>query len=481
MRNVEELCNHKILFPKICDVKVWKRSIVCGLEGISDELSIGLFNWRKEYSLSGDLIARLQRYFPDRWADLFALSMVRLMDPVPLNSVKDRWEKLCASRDIHAHLSSNTLTDILRDAGFVYGSSIISPLDYSISRYPTDVIRNLYCFLGDAIISRGGTVEVIIPVEKFCLQGNISPSSLILNKASGYGILQKCPVSLHAVDMDILLIIYEVTGWVHHCYWNERNCLSHSLRRYYDPSDCVKDVCCLSQGCFHPGANALLFHIVRIMLSVTIIRRSCNKRISAVLAKRLIRYMFFQNDKNLMDLGRNREPIACLIAGKNEKQIDEIMLEKIRSLYGYDPIIVNFLAYLKNTGKRYSCIFRVQWWRRHQTKQNSISLYSHGYSRKYWKHPIGPNCSMNFLFSYPVCNNGYPMRRLVGVNLCLIDSDGMFHPYFMISVTRCMLEKGIRTRVKTSLRKTADIFHTIGRIIISHETVRKTIPWFLYQ
>ena len=39
-----------------------------------------------------------------------------------------------------------------------------------------------------------------------------------------------------------------------------------------------------------------------------------------------------------------------------------------------------------------------------------------------------------------------------------------------------MKEKGIRTRVKTSLRKTADIFHTIGRIIISHETVRRAIP-----
>ncbi len=37
-------------------------------------------------------------------------------------------------------------------------------------------------------------------------------------------------------------------------------------------------------------------------------------------------------------------------------------------------------------------------------------------------------------------------------------------------------EKVIRTRVKTSLRKTADIFHTIGKIIISPETVRKTIP-----
>jgi hypothetical protein len=42
------------------------------------------------HSLSGDLIARLQKYFPDRWSDLYALSVVRLMDPVPLKSVKDR-------------------------------------------------------------------------------------------------------------------------------------------------------------------------------------------------------------------------------------------------------------------------------------------------------------------------------------------------------------------------------------------------------
>ncbi|MCL6091204.1 MAG: hypothetical protein M1393_09230 [Candidatus Thermoplasmatota archaeon] len=39
------------------------------------------------------------------------------MDPVPLKSVKDRWEKLSISREIEAHLSPNTLTDILRDIG----------------------------------------------------------------------------------------------------------------------------------------------------------------------------------------------------------------------------------------------------------------------------------------------------------------------------------------------------------------------------
>ena len=43
----------------------------------------------------------------------------------------------------------------------------------------------------------------------------------------------------------------------------------------------------------------------------------------------LIRYMFFQN----------------------EKQIVEIMLEKITSLYGYDPIIANFLSFLKRHRK----------------------------------------------------------------------------------------------------------------------------------
>ncbi len=69
------------------------------------------------HSLSGDLIARLQKYFPDWWSDLYALSVIRLMDPVPLKSVKDRWEKLYLSREIQAQLSSNTLTDILRDAG----------------------------------------------------------------------------------------------------------------------------------------------------------------------------------------------------------------------------------------------------------------------------------------------------------------------------------------------------------------------------
>ena len=50
--------------------------------------------------------------------------MVKVMDPVHLKSVKDRWEKIYASIEIHAHLSSNTLIDILRDTGSDMGAQM---------------------------------------------------------------------------------------------------------------------------------------------------------------------------------------------------------------------------------------------------------------------------------------------------------------------------------------------------------------------
>ena len=43
--------------------------------------------------------------------------------------------------------------------------------------------------------------------------------------------------------------------------------------------------------------------------------------------------------------------IGRIITGMNKKQIVEIMLEKITSLYGYDPIISNFLSFLKRHRK----------------------------------------------------------------------------------------------------------------------------------
>jgi len=37
-------------------------------------------------------------------------------------------------------------------------------------------------------------------------------------------------------------------------------------------------------------------------------------------------------------------------------------------------------------------------------------------------------------------------------------------------------ERSVRSRVKTSLRKTADLFRILRNIIISHETVREYVP-----
>ena len=69
------------------------------------------------YSLSGEIIQALRKHFPDAWQSLYALSVVRLLDPVPLKSVKERWEKLHLSTILHPHLSPNSLSDLLRDIG----------------------------------------------------------------------------------------------------------------------------------------------------------------------------------------------------------------------------------------------------------------------------------------------------------------------------------------------------------------------------
>ncbi|MGC8506581.1 MAG: transposase, partial [Thermoplasmata archaeon] len=69
------------------------------------------------------------------------------------------------------------------------------------------------------------------------------------------------------------------------------------------------------------------------------------------MAKRMTKFMFFQTERNLRNLGKNSEPIGKLIKGRNEKEIVDIMLEKITSLYGYDSIISNFLSFLKRYRK----------------------------------------------------------------------------------------------------------------------------------
>ena len=69
------------------------------------------------YSVSKDIIKLLKKYFPDTWESIYAMSVVRLIDYTPLKMVKERWDKLYMSRYINAHVSSNTLTDLLVETG----------------------------------------------------------------------------------------------------------------------------------------------------------------------------------------------------------------------------------------------------------------------------------------------------------------------------------------------------------------------------
>ncbi|MEM0134182.1 MAG: hypothetical protein QXU18_02995 [Thermoplasmatales archaeon] len=68
-------------------------------------------------------------------------------------------------------------------------------------------------------------------------------------------------------------------------------------------------------------------------------------------AKRLIRYMFFQSDANLNKLWNNMNAILNLIMDKDEKEIVDLVMDKIRSLYGGDRIIASFLTFVKRHRK----------------------------------------------------------------------------------------------------------------------------------
>ncbi|AKA47732.1 hypothetical protein IX51_00005 [uncultured archaeon] len=69
------------------------------------------------------------------------------------------------------------------------------------------------------------------------------------------------------------------------------------------------------------------------------------------MAKRLVKYMFFQNRTNLKKLGKNRDAVLKLTEGMSEREIVEIMLDRINSLYGGDSIMASFLKWVKKHRK----------------------------------------------------------------------------------------------------------------------------------
>ena len=91
-----------------------------------------------------------------------------------------------------------------------------------------------------------------------------------------------------------------------------------------------------------------LFHIEKDMAHRI---RDAHKEMDLDMPKHMIKYMFFQNEKNLRNLGKNSEPVRKLTEGRPEREIVEIMLDKIRSLYGGDRIISGFLSFVRKHRK----------------------------------------------------------------------------------------------------------------------------------
>ena len=115
-------------------------------------------------------------------------------------------------------------------------------------------------------------------------------------------------------------------------------------------------------------------------------------------AKRLVKYMFFQNETNLNKLGKNKEAVLKLTDGKNETEKVDLILERIESMYGEYPEIRKFLdlirkhrnevfLYLKNpevekTSDKAEQHFSIQSWlfkNRFKTKEGLLRT-------SYWYH-----------------------------------------------------------------------------------------------
>jgi hypothetical protein len=63
--------------------------------------------------------------------------------------------------------------------------------------------------------------------------------------------------------------------------------------------------------------------------------------------KRLVKYMFFQNETNLNKLGKNKDAVLKLTEGRNESEKVDLMLEKIESMYGGYAEIRKFLDFIR--------------------------------------------------------------------------------------------------------------------------------------
>jgi len=115
-------------------------------------------------------------------------------------------------------------------------------------------------------------------------------------------------------------------------------------------------------------------------------------------AKRLVKYMFFQNGTNMKKLGKNREAVMKLTDGRNDWEKVDLIMEIMEIMYGEYAEIRKFLdftgkhrkevfLYLKNpevekTSDRAEQHFSIQSWlfkHRFKTKDGLLNT-------SYWYH-----------------------------------------------------------------------------------------------
>jgi len=69
------------------------------------------------HAMLGDLKPLLKAGFPDCWAEICAIAMVRVTGNVPLKRIKDAWEKFYNAENINPHLNPKNLSRVMREVG----------------------------------------------------------------------------------------------------------------------------------------------------------------------------------------------------------------------------------------------------------------------------------------------------------------------------------------------------------------------------
>lgn len=74
------------------------------------------------FLMAQDMIKPLEKHFPQRWKELLACSLVKVLRPTPIKRIKSVWKTLHLSQNIDASLSPKTLSGILREVGADYAA-----------------------------------------------------------------------------------------------------------------------------------------------------------------------------------------------------------------------------------------------------------------------------------------------------------------------------------------------------------------------